>query len=212
MPGDHYSKRQQQQMRERIAQLAARLIAEEGIQDYAFAKRKAARQMGVAATHNLPGNAEIEQALRVHQALYQKDEHQARLRAMRRQALEAMRLLERFNPFLTGSVLNGTAARHSDINIHLFTDSDKEVELFLLNRQLPYRRGEKRYRFGDEFRAIPVFTLHGEAAEINLAVFSVEDLRQPPRSPVDGKQTERARTAQVEALLEIDESRYTHDP
>jgi hypothetical protein len=191
-----------QQMRIRIAQLAARLMAEDGIQDYAQAKRKAARQLGAADTHSLPTNAEVEAALRTYQSLYQGAEQAERLATLRRQACVVMRLLARFNPYLTGSVLEGTAARHSDVNLLLYTDSDKDVELFLLNAQIPYQRGEKRYRFGDSHRVVPVFTIqHGGPAFVHLAVFPTDAVRQSPRSPVDGRAQARARLADVEALL-----------
>ena len=101
-----------------------------------------------------------------------------------------------------GSVLDGTAAPHSNINLHVFADSLKEIELFLLNRKIPYNVAEKRFRFGDEERIVPVLTLEGNPAEIELAVFSVVDLRQAPRSPVSGKAMERAKAQQVQALLE----------
>lgn len=189
---------QRRQMREMIAQSAARLIAEDGIQDYAAAKRKAARQMGVPDTHSLPSNTEVEMALRAYQELYQKDEQPARLKSLREEALATMRLLERFNPHLTGSVLSGTATRHSDINLQLFTDNAKDVELFLLNRGMPYETGEKRFRISDELLPVPTFTLQGETAEIRLAVFATDDLR---KNAAAGKTFERARFKQVEALL-----------
>lgn len=189
-------------MRERIAQQAARLIAEDGLQDYALAKLKAARQIGAPDTHNLPNNNEVEQALRDYQALYQRDEQGERLRLLRRQALAAMRQFERFDPHLTGPVLNGTATRYSDIDLQVFADSAKEVELFLLNRQLPYRSGETRLHFGGEARAFPVFTLQGEGAEINITVLATEDLRQIPRAHPDKRPLDRARAGQVETLLE----------
>lgn len=190
------------QMRTRIAHLAARLMAEDGVQDFALAKRKAARQLGAEDTHNLPNNSEIEEALRAYQSLYQGDEQALRLRAMRLQACEAMRLLARFNPHLTGSVLTGTAARHSDINLMVFADSEKDVELFLLNAQLDFARGEKRYRFADSFRTVPVLTLqYGGAADIDIAIFATDDIRASPRSPVDGRALARARLSEVEALL-----------
>lgn len=191
------------QMRMRIAQAAARMMAEDGIQDFALAKRKAARQLCAEDTRSLPTNREIEEALRAYQALYQREEQAERLAILRRQACAAMRLLERFNPHLTGSVLTGTAARHSDINLMLFADSDKEVELFLLNGRIDYQRGEKRFRFGDSYRSVPVFTIrYGGPAEITLAVFSTDDIRESPRSPVDGRALQKARLAEVEALLD----------
>lgn len=189
---------QRRQMRELIAQSAARMIAEDGVQDYAAAKRKAARQIGLPDTHSLPSNSEVELALRAYQELYQKDEQSVRLQCLRQEALAVMHLLERFNPHLTGSVLNGTATRHSDINLQLFTDNIKEVELFLLNRGMPYETGEKRFRLNDAFFTVPTFTLQGETAEIRLAVFGSDGLR---KNTVAGKTLERAKTLQVEALL-----------
>lgn len=191
----------QRQMRERIAQAAARLIAEEGIQDYALAKRKACRQIGVPATHSLPANSEIEDALRAHQAIFQKEEQQARLELLLQAALKAMRLLARFAPHLTGAVLGGTAPRHSDIKLHLFADSAKDVELFLLNHQLPYRSGERKFRYGEEFRHIPVFTLPMQPAEVELAVFAADGIRSAPKNPATGKPMARATTGQVELQL-----------
>lgn len=191
---------QRRQMRELIAQSAARLIAEDGMQDYAAAKRKAARQIGAPDSHSLPTNNEVEMALRAYQDLYQKDEQPARLKRLRQEALDAMRLLERFNPHLTGSVLSGTATRHSDINLQLFTDSAKEVELFLLNRGIPYETGEKRLRLNDEMLAVPTFTLRGEIAEIRLAVFGTGDLRN---NAAAGKAPDRAKIRQVEAILAL---------
>lgn len=202
MPHREREKAVNQRMRDRIAQQAARLIAEDGLQDYALAKLKAARQIGAPDTHNLPNNNEVEQALRDYQALYQKDEQGERLRLLRQQALAVMKQMERFNPYLIGSVLNGTATRYSDINLQVFADSAKEVELFLLNKQLPYKSGEIRLHFGGAARVFPVFTLQGEGTEINITVFATDDLRQIPRSHPDKKVPERARARQVETLLE----------
>jgi hypothetical protein len=202
MPHREREKAANQRMRERIAQQAARLIAEDGLQDYALAKLKAARQIGAPDTHNLPNNSEVEQALRDYQSLYQKDEQGERLRLLRRQALAVMQQLERFNPYLIGSVLNGTATRYSDINLQVFADSAKAVELFLLSKQLPYKSGEIRLHFGGDARAFPVFTLQGEDTEINITVLATEDMRQIPRGRPDKRPLERARAKQVETLLE----------
>lgn len=187
-------------MRERIAHQAARIIAEDGLLNYASAKHKAARQIGAPDTRNLPDNDEVERALRDYQALFQRDEQGERLRQLRQLALEAMRLLESFHPYLTGSVLNGTATRHSDINLQLFTDSAKEVELFLLARQVPYKSGEKHLYFGGEERTFPVLTLLDGPAEINVTIFATEDIRQIPRGQAE--KNARAHARQVETLLE----------
>lgn len=187
--------------RSHIAQVAARLMAEDGIEDYARAKRKAARQMGIADPVQLPSNDEIDQALRVHQALYQQPEHDMRLHALRKRALEAMREFAQFNPHLTGSVLNGNAGRYADIDLHLFTDNPKAVELFLLDRQIPYRTAQSRLYSGDNLVAAPLFTISDGTVDIRLTVLPGQALRLPLRSSPAGKSMERAKPQTVEQLV-----------
>jgi hypothetical protein len=190
-----------QQMRELIAQQAARLIAEDGIQDFSLAKRKAAQQMGAPDTRNLPTNAEIDQALRLFRELFQKDEHETVLRGLREQALAAMELLRDFNPYLTGSVLSGSAGRHSDVNLLLYADSPKEVEIFLMNRRIPYRLGERRFGNGEGARVVPVFTLSGTGADVNAAVRSRLDERVAVRAPAGAEGPGRLNAAALRELL-----------
>ena len=150
-------------MREQLAYHAARLMAEDGITDYALAKRKAAKQMGAADTHHLPSNQEVDEALHSYRALYQHDGHSDILYQLREEALSAMHLLEPFQPYLTGSVLNGTAGEHSDINIMLFSDDAKAVLLFLLKHNLEFDDGEWRVRIGGHEELVPSYTLTGES-------------------------------------------------
>lgn len=190
------------QMRERIAQLAARLMAVDGIDDFALAKRKAARQAGAPDTRNLPNNEEVEQALRAYQQLYQADEQQARLRHLRQNAREMMQLLAQFDPHLSGSVLSGSAGKYSDINIHLFTDSVKDVELFLLNRQIPYRSRERRIYIGGEPSSVPNFSVSTDDADFDITVFAPRDLRNQLRTSAEGKPFDRARIDWLNSVLD----------
>jgi len=184
-------------MRRRIAHEAARMIAEDGGIDYGFAKRKAARQLGAPDSRHLPDNGEIEEALRSYQALYQGQEQQDQLSTLREIAVEYMELLSDFDPRLTGPVLNGTAGRHSDITLQLFSDNDKELEFFLMNRQLAYRRSEARV----DGQSYPHYSLEDPRAAIELTVYPATELRQMPRLQSDGS-PKRARLEQVRALLE----------
>ena len=188
--------------RSRIAHLAARLMAEDGIEDYAVAKRKAARQAGIADTRQLPTNEEIDAALRTHQTLYGGAEHVERLRDLRLRALEIMRELERFNPYLTGSVLTGSAGKYADINLQLYTDNGKGVELYLIERKVAYRAGQRRLWCGTEPRTVPAFAVEHGGVEIDIVVLALDDLRMPVKTSPDGKALERARAPAVEALLE----------
>ena len=187
--------------RSRIAYLAARLMAEDGIEDYALAKRKAARQAGVPDTRELPGNEEIAEALRTYQQIYHAEEHRDRLRALLETAVRAMRELSRFNPYLTGSVLDGNAGKYADINLQLFTDNAKAVELHLIDRGVPYRTAQKRLYSGQETRTVPVYTVSDQGTDIELTVLSMLDLRGPLKSSREGKSIERAKLPAVEQLL-----------
>jgi hypothetical protein len=190
------------QMRSRIAQLAARLMAVDGVDDFALAKRKAARQAGAPDTRNLPNNDEVEQALRAYQQLYQAGEQQARLRHLRENAREMMQLLAQFDPHLSGSVLSGSAGKYSDINIHLFTDSVKDVEMFLLNRQIPYRSRERRVYIGGEPRSVPNFSVSTDDADFDITVFQAHDLRRQLRTTAEGKPYDRARFDSLNSMLD----------
>jgi hypothetical protein len=189
------------QMRERIAHLAARLMAVDGIDDYALAKRKAARQAGAPETRNLPNNDEVEHALRAYQQLYQADEQPARLRHLRTSARKMMELLTRFNPYLVGAVLSGRAGKYSEIELLLFTDSAKEVELFLLNRAIAYRHGERRMQIGDEPRSVANFSVSTEDADFDIAVLEPNDLRAQIRHAAGGRPLERVRAEWLDAQL-----------
>jgi len=187
--------------RSRIAYLAARLMAEDGIEDYALAKRKAARQAGMPETRELPTNEEVEEAFRTYQQIYHHAEHRNRLRVLREAAVRAMRELARFNPHLTGSVLNGNAGKYADVNLQLFTDNEKAVELYLIDRRIPYTSAQSRLYSGEEMCTVPVYTLSDHGTDIELTVLSTLDLRGPLRTSREGKNIERAKLQAVEQLL-----------
>jgi len=189
-------------MRERIAHLAARLMAVDGIDDYALAKRKAARQAGAPDTRNLPNNDEVEHALRAYQQLYQADEQRERLRHLRQRAREMMELLARFDPYLSGAVLSGSARKYSEIELLLFTDSMKDVEMFLLDRRIAYRSGERRVHIGDEAQRIPNFSITTEDADFDISIFDSRDLRAQIRSTPEGRPLERVRIEWLDSALD----------
>jgi len=169
------------------------MMAEDGISDFGFAKRKAARQLGVGDTVALPNNAEIEAELRAWQALYQDDEQAERLLEMRLAAVGLMRLLADFRPYLTGGALDGTAGRYSELEIELFPESAKEVEIFFLNQDFPYEHREPRRPAPHAPEAILAFDW--EDVPVRLSIYDAGAERAGKRGQ------ERARLAQVEALL-----------
>ncbi|MSQ52751.1 MAG: hypothetical protein EXR28_12775 [Betaproteobacteria bacterium] len=190
----------QQQTRLRIAAAAARLMAQDGIDDFALAKRKAARQLGLGDTQALPGNDEIEAQLRAYQGLYQEGEQRERLRELRIRALSFMREISEFHPYLTGQVLSGTAGRYSEITIQVFTDDAKSLELLFLNRNLNFDICEQRRWIGGEARTISVITLDWDGIETKLSILGAKDERVSMKTSAAGRIVERAAIPAVELL------------
>lgn len=183
-----------QHARQRIAQLAAQLMAEHGIKDRALAKRKAARQLGVSVANWLPSNEEIDQELRAYVDLFEPDSHDGHLAMLRRQAIEAMAMLSVFNPLLTGAVASGTASMHTDIELEVYADSSKEFEQFLLNRNIPFKSEERR---GGSF-----FTLYAEPADIEIHLLPIQAMQSAPRSSRENRR--RLSLEALQSMMEAD--------
>jgi hypothetical protein len=191
-----------QLLRAEIAAAAARLIVQDGA-DYNTAKRKAARQILGEGNDNimlLPDNAQIEAEVRLYQSLFHADTQPARLFRLRTLAADIMQGLERFNPFLTGTVLNGTAGEHDDIHLQLFADSAKEVEIFLLNRNIQIDISESPHFKGPRYEAVETVSFLWHKEGVHCAVYELDDLRGAAKSRGDGKLM-RADLAAVRALL-----------
>ncbi|HUX73441.1 MAG TPA: hypothetical protein VMV25_06045 [Steroidobacteraceae bacterium] len=190
-------------LRRALAQEAARIMAEHGIEDFRHAKRKAADRLGVNDVAVLPKNVEIEAALLNYQRLFGRATHDYSIKEQRRIALQAMRLLGEFQPRLVGSVLTGTATLHSDINLHLFADRSEAVAIRLLEIGVPYAFYERRVKMDAE-RSVNYPALRFEAGGrmIDATVFPVDGIRQSPYSPVDGRPMRRADERMVSALID----------
>ena len=191
--------RRDNNLRRHLAYIAARMIAEDGIADYATAKMKAARQAGLADGNILPDNQEIEEALREYQGLYQKEEQPAHLKRLREVAVKVMREFDAFRPALVGSVLSGTAGQFSDVNLQLFTDDAKALTMFLLNHRYRFEEGSRRVSRSGRLDEVPQISLEVDDVTVTLTVLDPDDERSSPR-PADAP-PQRARLAQVEALL-----------
>jgi hypothetical protein len=189
-------------LRERLAQEAARLIIEHGMEDYGQAKRKAAARLGVTDAGVLPSNTQIEASLAERQRIFEPDTHPLRLQSLRELAAQLMQALSPFQPRLVGPVLSGTATINTAIELHLFTDSPENVALVLERRGIGFREYQRRYRFDNKkVTVIPGFSFSVAGARVYAITFPEKGLRQAPLSPVDQRPMRRAGRAQVLALL-----------
>ncbi|BCL76496.1 hypothetical protein JHS3_22320 [Jeongeupia sp. HS-3] len=192
MPRNTPSERHAAAHRAQIAHRAAKLIAEDHLHDFALAKKKAARQLGLEDHALLPSNQEIEGALASYRAIYQP-QHAGDLQALRAAAIGAMQLLGPFEPYLTGSVLSGVAGPHSDINLVIYLDDPKSIELYLLNHSVDYRHVDANA--GHRYEGYPTLAFDHEGIAVRLSVRP----KNAERAQVRGE--ERARIEQLRRII-----------
>ncbi|MFT7775025.1 hypothetical protein [Roseateles sp.] len=188
-----------------IAAMAARLIVDEGM-DWGPAKQRAARDLG-APRAALPGNDEVENAVREHIAIFHADTQPAELRALRELAAQWMARLAEFRPHLAGAVWRGTATRLSNVHLQLYCDDSKAAEIELLNRGLSFDVAETTAGRG---RPVDMLILDvpcaalGERVTLCLTILDFDDLRGALKPDSRG-QTERGDLAALQTLLDLSE-------
>jgi hypothetical protein len=199
-------------LRAEIAAAAARMVAQDGA-DYGTAKRKAARRiLGDALANSLrdalPDDAQIEEEVRQYHALFNAATQPARLLRLRTIALEVMERLADYQPFLTGPVLNGSAGEHDDIHLQLFADSAKEVQIFLLNKNVNIEISENEHFKGPRHDPVETvsFLWHGEGVHAEL--YERHDLRGAKKLKA-GERPVRADIDELRALIAAEHTEQT---
>lgn len=182
--------------RVRIAQAAARLIAEHGLNDWQAAKRKACRQLGLPDHEALPGNEEVEQALRDYNTLFHGPAQEASLRAQRVDALGWMERLAQWKPLLIGAVAAGWATEHSEVRLELEAEDTKSVELSLINAGVTYASVPVPGR-----EQPPQFRLESPRTTVRLVILSPQQRRNRPRRERAAVPEERLTLSQLRQLL-----------
>lgn len=195
------------QLRAEIAASAARMIAQDGA-DYTTARRKAARQvLGVddPRPNMMPDDGQIEDEVRKYLALFGGPGHVERLAGLRATALKVMDALAEFRPYLTGAVLNGTAGEHDAIHLQLFADSAKEVEIYLLNRNVNIEISETPHFKGGRHAPVETVSFAWGDEDVHAELYEFHDLRGALKPRADGR-LQRVDAAGLRALLSIDET------
>ena len=188
--------------RHRLANEAARLMAEGGFRDYHQAKLKAAERLGIHDDASLPRNREIEDALREYQRLFIGGPQWQAVQVRRDASLRALEFFAPFSPRLVGPVLEGTADTNSPVHLHLHSDDADAVPRFLEEQRIPAEARTRHLRLdrerSDDF---PVWLFSAEELTFDLTVLPYDTLRQAPLSGVDEKPMKRASLVQLQQLL-----------
>ncbi|MDP3251967.1 MAG: hypothetical protein Q8M77_08670 [Hydrogenophaga sp.] len=172
-----------------IAAVAARFVVDEGL-EYAAAKRRAVKQMGLPARTALPDNTTLDAAVREDIAVFCADTQPVELRALRERALVWMDRLQAFRPHLGGAVWQGTATRHSDIYIQLFCDDPKAPEWALLDHRVEYHPGEVSGWRGEPVQALSLrdrCEALGQWVLVHLMVHAHDDMRGALKPDAQGR-------------------------
>lgn len=190
-----------------IAQTAARMVVEEGL-EWGAAKRRAVKQLGLPARTPLPDNDALEAAVREYIDIFCPDTQPQELRALRELALVWMERLQEFRPHLAGAVWRGTATRMSDIYIGLFCDDSKSAEIALINHNVQYDVTQVTGFNGETVDALSISSLCkplGETVGVHLMVYDYDDLRGALKSDGQGR-TQRGDIETLRKLLAQEET------
>ena len=162
-----------------IAATAARMVVEEGL-GFGPAKHRALKALGLPGRTALPSNEQVEAQIRDYIDIFCADIQPQQLQALRQHALTWMERLAEFRPHLGGAVWHGWATRLSDIDLALFCDDPKSVEIALINQGLRY---EVQSQPGLHGQPVDVLSLHsfcpglGEDIGVHLRIYNAQDLR-----------------------------------
>lgn len=185
-----------------IAATAARLVVEEGL-EYASAKRRALKTLGMPARSPMPSNDVLDAHVREYIGIFCGDTQPAELLALRQHALLWMQRMQEFRPHLSGAVWRGTATRLSDIYIALFCDDSKAAEITLIDKNVQYKTSTITGLHGDAVDALSISSLCAglhEHVGVHLLVYGYDDLRGALKAPNLGARAGQSPRGDLAAL------------
>jgi hypothetical protein len=196
--------KRQYQLRETIAQEAAKWMANHGIADFESAKRRALKALGLARVDSnmIPTHQEVQQALISHQNLFTDPHREKALSTLRAKAYRAMLILKSFDPHLTGMVLDGSATVHANIELHIFASTSEEVMIHLINLNIPHESTEQRMQLLDkQFKIFPIIRFYLAESTIDAVIFPEKTMKYHARCQISGKPMQRADIEDVKVLV-----------
>ncbi len=188
-----------------IAATAARMVVEDGL-GLGPAKHRAIKALGLPVRTALPSNAQVEEQVREYISIFCADTQPQELRALREHARLWMMRLAEYRPHLGGAVWQGWATRLSDLDLALFCDDPKSVEIALINQNQRY---EVQSQTGIHGEPVDVLSLHShcpgleEDIGVHLRIYDQQGLRGALLPDAQGRPP-RGDLAALERLLAQD--------
>ena len=161
-----------------VANLAAQMIMEEGIKDYFFAKKKAAKSLGLNENVSLPTNLQIDKAIEEFHKIFNQDTNIEFLEHFKDQALNVMDLFKSFKPHLMNELTKGIIPKFPEIKINLFADNIKDIEYVLLNSEISYEFSEtKMYKKSgkNSIKSVPTIYLDSPPIPAEIKIYFEND-------------------------------------
>ncbi len=170
-----------------IVAAASRLLADHQTLDYAWARRKAAENLGININdRQLPGLAEIEAAVIEHQQLFSPQTS-----LLTQQLMTAAKLLQdfrAFSPRLVGPLTRGVTAGNAVISIHCFAEAAKLVLFDIMDAGIRAESGDVMIVTSNRKREErPAFSFIYDDQEVLVIVLGLDEYRHPPLDPVTEK-------------------------
>lgn len=101
-------------------------------------------------------------------------------------------------------MLKGIAGPHAAIELQLFPDNAKDIEIFFLERNIRCSAQQGRRFAGDRAHAVTVLSADWDGTRFKLSVLDPRDERVALKSSLAGKALERAGIREVAALVSGD--------
>lgn len=162
-----------------IAAVAARWVVEEGL-DFAAAKQRAVKLLGLATRAPLPDNLQMEEAVQEYIAIFCSDTQPQELRVLRELAAQWMQRMAAFAPYISGAVWHGWATQNSDVFLQLFCDDPKSAEIALIDAGVAYEPHTMRGIHGGSVEALSVHVpvpQWSTTVGVHLQIYDADDLR-----------------------------------
>ena len=180
------------QLKDMIAQEAAKIIAEKGIQQFGQAKFKAAENLNAMDNGCLPSNSDIEKKLIEYYQLFQTDVHLDHILSLRKIALDIMHIFDNYQIYLVGPVANGTANVSSAINFHIASEDESEIIQTLKKNDLTHKPYDRKIKFNEKtIKLVNGIKTIYKNTDIELTIFNHKEIRHVPLSKIDNRPMNR---------------------